>query len=132
MQIIPKSSSEASTSMENPLSWHKGWNWLHSKPLRGRDVLGQGGGTRARQVEHPAKLFSHLPQSWAQPCQNPAEGRGRGCHQAGGQVQESIGCHRRQEGSSRVNLDDAFEKKTTSLVNIVGHMCCAGLTEAAH
>lgn len=36
---------------------------------------------------------------------------------------------RRQEGSSRDNLDDALEKKTTFLVNIVGHMCCAGLIE---
>lgn len=39
---------------------------------------------------------------------------------------------RRQEGSSRVNLDGAFEKKTTFLVNVVGHMCSPGLIEGAH
>lgn len=114
--------------MEKPLSWHKGWNWLHSKPLRGRDVLGQGAGTRARQAEHPARIFTHLPQSWAQPPQNRAEGRG-GSATRQGYESRSVTC-RRQERSS--NLDDAFEKKTTSLVNIVGHMCCAGLAEAAH
>uniref|UniRef100_A0A663MKG3 Uncharacterized protein n=1 Tax=Athene cunicularia TaxID=194338 RepID=A0A663MKG3_ATHCN len=43
--------------MEKPLSWHKGWSWLHSEPHRGRDVPGQEGGTRAGEqalrAEHP-------------------------------------------------------------------------------
>ena len=44
----------------------------------------------------------------------------------------SKGARRRQQGSSRVSVDDAFEGESTFLANIVDQVCCAGLTEGAH